>query len=149
MDLIVEDLSSGTVEQKFTTGDFPVNVVAVRPHLYKHLAPAGSITMQLRDASGSLLASSNAVTIASITAASGNYFHGMIKFDLNAGLLPNTVYRFRMTTTGYTHSDSAYVGWCRDFDLGRYDSTYTSDSGLGAALGLEIWENKNVVKGSM
>lgn len=149
MKLIVEDLSSGIVEQKFTTGDFPVNLVAVRPHMYKHLAPAGSIVMQLRDASGSLLKSSDALTIASITAASGNYFHGLIKFDLKAGLLPNTTYRFRMTTTGYTHSESAYIGWCRDFDLGRYDATYTSDTGLNAPLGLEIWENKNVVKGTL
>lgn len=149
MKLIVEDLKGQYLEQKILVGTRPINIVALRPHIYKHLNPAGSLKLQLRDASGTLLKESDAVTIQSITDASGDYFHGYVKFTLEAGLLPETTYRLRLSTTGYSHSESAYIGWCRDFDLQKYDADFTPESGVSSALGVEIWENKNVVKGQL
>jgi hypothetical protein len=149
--LLVEELGLGLsyLEQKITVGDKPIQVEAIRPHLYKHLNAAGSLYLEIRNAAGTLLKTSDAVTIQSITDASGNYFHGVVRFYIKCGLLPNTTYRVRLVSTGYAFSESAYIGWCRGFDLGRYSAEFSPAIGASSALDMEIWEMKNVLKGEL
>lgn len=146
MKLIVEELVTN-LQQKITVGATAQIIKHIRPHIYKHLAPAGSLKVQILNSSQTLIVESSAVTIASITTASGNYCHGYVKFDINAVLAPETDYYIRLTSTGYTYSNSAFIGWCKDFDLRHYDADYTPSSGILSAFDMELWGLRNEIKG--
>jgi len=149
MNLIVHELTSEVLEQSLTTGNDPVQLEAVRPHLYKHNNPAGNLYVELRNSSGALLKTSSAVSVQSITDISNAYFHGYVRFNLKAGLLPNTTYLLRLVSSGYAFSESAYVGWCNDYDLRKYDVDYIPSGNTIAPLDIEAWEMKQVRKGEL
>lgn len=138
MHLIVHELKSLSLKQKFTTPDRFVDVVHVRPHLYKHLSPSGNFKMQIQNDEGGKISESNTLTAANISSSS--YFHGYIRFDIKAHLRPNTEYYFALIGSSYTFSESAYIGWCNAFDFGRYINT-ASQSYPHAEMDMEIWEN--------
>lgn len=149
MNLVVEELLT-YLEQKITTPDRPVQLRYLRPHLLKYLNPAGSLTVQLRDATNSVvLATSDSVTIQSLHDATGPYFHGYVRFSLNAGLLPLTNYWLRLVPSGYSFSEAAYIAWCKDFDLRKFDADYSPNLGVNSAFDFEPWELKNVRKGEL
>jgi hypothetical protein len=147
MQLVLQELglSSSYLSQKITVGARDINVKHVRPHLYKHLAPAGTVSIQIRDASDVLIATSDAVTITDISAQ--NYFHGEVRFDVNAMLLKNTSYYIRLVSSGYTYGANAFIGWCQDFDLRKVGVDYTPAGSLNTPFLLELWELKRVDKG--
>jgi hypothetical protein len=135
MILQVHELVS-ELKQKITTTE-TIQLYAVRVHLYKHLAPAGSLYLELKNANDALITTSNVITISSISVA--NYFHGYVRFLISYPMQSDTSYYFSLKSTGYTYSDSAFIGWCNDFDLKRVESSYSPSSGIMAPLGLEIW----------
>jgi hypothetical protein len=145
MKLLVEELKT-TLSQSLTVGDNNVFAVAVRPHLYKHGSPTGSVRMQIQDENGKLIAQSAAVAISAIS--SENYFHGYVRFDFTEPLKSGSTYQFVLSSTGYTYSSSAFVGWCKDFDLRKYPSDYSPSDGMRSSFDLEIWELRTVSKGS-
>lgn len=138
MKLHVHELQS-TLEQSFTP-DKIVNVEAVRLHLYRHSFAAGSLKVQIRNQNG-LVAESNAVAISDIAPGS-SFFHGMIRFDVSAQLKKNTTYFVRLVSTGYSFNESAYVGWCTDFDFGTYPKSPDALPALVTAFDYEIWVRK-------
>lgn len=142
MNLLVCELN-GACFQPVTTGSSVIHVTAIRPHIYKHLAPAGSFYIQIQDANGKKIANSNSLTAANISAS--NYFHGYVRFDVSASLFPETQYRIALKSSGYSYSDSAYIGWCTDFDLRKYTLT-GFQTGEGWALDMEIWQLKTIGK---
>lgn len=116
-----------------------VNIEAIRPHLYVHANPAGTVKVQVQDSSGGLIAESTALTIADISAAT--YFHGKVRFYINASLRKGETYRIAVVGAGgYSFSESAYIGVCNSFDLSTYDASYSPNVGFNAPLALEIWE---------
>lgn len=140
MKLCVHELTASGVEQVLTAPKNTV-LVAVRPHLYRHNLPAGTLAIEIRDASDTLLATSNSVNIADI--GSDNFYHGYIRFDVSVGLKKDQQYKFRLVgADGYTFDESAYVGWCNDFDLSKYEAGYVPASLLQRPLDLECWERK-------
>jgi hypothetical protein len=145
MNLVVHELST-TLDQLMTVGALDVQVSAVRPHLYKHQNPSGSLTLQILDTNKKIVASSNTIALSSI--GSTTYFHGYIRFDINASLKAATSYYFRLIASGgYTFSESNYVGWANDFDLRKYSCNYTPSTGLSASLDMEIWARRKLTKG--
>lgn len=140
MYLMVNELNTFDLYQELTTPDRVVQVVHLRPHLYKHLAPAGSFYMQVQDTNGKKIKDSNALTAAEIS--SSNYFHGYIRFDISVTLRPETTYRFALMSTGYTFSESAFIGWCNDWDYFRYTRDYTPAYDAQCPLDLEIWDKR-------
>lgn len=147
MNLIVHELVT-TLTQRMTVGDNDVRLGAIRPHILKYGTPAGSLYMEVKNTSGTSLQTSETVTIASITAATNTYFHGYIKFLTYITLLKNTSYDFILTPTGYTFAESAYIGWCNDFDLQKYDRDYTPADSFDCPLDMELWEYKLITRGS-
>lgn len=141
MILYVQESAVSTNAQEFLTPNRVVQMVYVRPHIYKHLAPAGSVYFQLQSEDGKKIADSDALTAAQISSA--NYFHGFVRFTLKHSLAPDTYYRLAMKTTGYTFSESAYFGWCNGWDLGVYPEGVTRLSDTLAPLNFEIWERKH------
>lgn len=144
MYLIVNELNTFALYQEMTTPDRVIQVVHLRPHLYKHLAPAGSFYMQIQDENGKKIVDSNSLSANDISAS--NYFHGYIRFDISATLRPETTYRFALKSTGYTFSESAYIGWCNDWDHDRYARDYTPANESVYPLDLEIWDKRLVEK---
>lgn len=142
MNLLVCELN-GACFQPVTTDENVIHITAIRPHLYKHLAPAGSFYIQIQDANGKKIANSNSLTAANISAS--NYFHGYVRFDINASLFPETQYRIALKSSGYSYSDSAYIGWCTDYDLRKYTLTGFA-TGEAWALDMEIWQLKTIGK---
>lgn len=149
MQLLVEELgqSYSAIKQKITVGANPIYVYAVTPHIFKWLNPAGSLYVRLEDSSQTTITTSSAVTIQSITDATGNYFHGRVRFYLNAILAANTSYYISLISSGYTFSEAAWVGFVNDYDLQIVDRNYTPLSSIECPFLIGLWGYKEITKG--
>lgn len=137
MKLVVAELTSSGLEQIVVPSKNTI-VEAIRPHIYRHNFAAGSLKLSIYDSLNNLVAESDPVAISSIQSLA--YFHGYVRFNINAYLKRDQEYRIKLTGTGYTFSESAYIGWCNGFDLGKYDPITTPISDFAAPFDLEIWE---------
>lgn len=126
------------------TNESAITVNALRPHLYISGPPAGSLYMEILNSSSTVIATSETVAISSIT--SSLFFHGYVRFYIDAILAADTEYSFALRSSGgYTFQESAFVGWCSDYDLRKY----TLGSGLSAnPMDLEIWSLNLVTRGT-
>lgn len=148
MKLIVHELTALNISQEIQTEDKVILLEALRPHLYKHNNPAGSLYMEIRSEADALLFTSETITIQSIHDAVGDaYFHGPTRFYIDASLAPNTKYNVILKSTGYTFNESAYIGWCNGYDLKVVENSYTPAGDPADALIVEFWERKKLKKG--
>lgn len=116
-------------------------VEAVRPHIIRYASPSGSLQVRIADSTGATIATSEVVSMASI--GTGTYWHGHIKFDVDTYLRKDTTYRFYIEgVSGYSFSESAYIGVCKEFENKKYPASYTPSTDFDSALDLEIWERK-------
>lgn len=143
MILMAHELIS-VLQQKITTTR-NLSVEAIRPHLLKYASPSGSVKMNVRDVSGYLIATSNTVAISALSASA--YFHGVIEFDIDVSLKNGVTYIIELASTGYTYGSSSFIGWCNDFDLRCNDVSYSASGSISAALRMELWERKQVIRG--
>jgi len=145
MKLIVDELGLGATNELFqeiTVGDSSRNVTNIRPHLYRHNSPSGSLRIDVRDLNDEIAASSNTVAISTIDPGN-NFFHGSINFAINFSFRSSETYRIYLVgVSGYTFGESAYIGWCRDFDLSKYPKDFTPKVGFNTALIMELWDNR-------
>jgi hypothetical protein len=137
MKLVVHEIVSW-VEQELVPAKNTL-VAAVRPHIYRHGSPPGSLYCEIYEGSA-LIATSESVPISSIASGS-NYFHGYVRFYVDAWLAKDTAYKIRILGTGgYFYDDSAYCGVCGGFDLGKYAETYTPSNDYDKPIDIEIWK---------
>lgn len=141
MKLLVRELDSASVYQTIVPLRNTI-VEAIRPHLLKYSNPSGSLKLQIQNEAGLKITESQTVAISSIS--DGTYFHGKVRFYIDAHLKANTTYRVALIGVGYTFSESAYIGWCNSFDLKSYPSNYTPSEGYHSPLALEVFERKKV-----
>jgi hypothetical protein len=149
MQLVVHELTASNVIQEIEIGDKALQIEAFRPHLFKWLNPSGSLQIIVKDETGTTtLFQSEAVTVQSITDASGDYYHGPIKFPILAALQANTKYQIVLAgISGYTFSESSYISWCTGYDLKVVPNSYSPSSSFDEGLILQAWERKKVQKG--
>jgi len=131
-------------QQIRTTKD--VQLEAIRPHLYVEDNPSGSLFIEVQDNNNKTIATSNAVTVSSITGGS-TYFHGYVRFDILIGLRESVAYNVALKSTGYTYSPTSFVGWANDFDLRKAIASVPSPVGVSSPLDMELWERKQVMRG--
>lgn len=137
MTLIVSECMP-TVYQVITPTD-PIFLYAIRPHLYIHGSPAGTVNVQLQDDNGLVIAESTPVTITSLKTLT--YAHAYYRFFITANLIENITYRIAVVCGGgYSFSESAYVGVCHDWDNTKAALSYTADTSIEKPLDIEIWE---------
>lgn len=154
MNLVVFELGvsnpfgTSQVKQLITVGSRDLPLYAIRPHLYKHLAPAGSLYLEVQDANERKIKVSETLAISAI--GSGNYWHGYVRFLIDLSLKANTQYYLALRSTGYTYGASAFVGWCNDFDSTKVPRGYSTPSSVGvnAPLDLELWTRRKITKGA-
>ncbi len=140
MKIIVHELEASAIEQRLTPSKNTI-VEALRPHIYRHNFPTGSLKLQILDMSDTLVGESENVDISDI--GSENFFHGYVRFLINAYLAKDTTYKFQLVgEDGYTFDESAYCGWCNAYDLAKYPTPTTPLNSLHHSLDIEIWERK-------
>lgn len=142
MKLIVHELKAAGLIQEIKA---PRNVLveAIRPHIYRHNSPTGSLKIQILDDSDVLITESEVIDIDDI--GSQDFFHGYVRFLINVGLKEGLTYKIKLVgLSGYTFSESSYIGWCNDFDLSKYLASYNPATPLNRPLDIEIWERKNI-----
>lgn len=145
MTIIVYELLT-ELTQELTTDRRYKQVVAVRPHIYRHGSPVGSVYVEIRDESDAVVATSDTRAMADI--GTGAYWHGKARFMISAQLAPSTTYKMVMVASGYSFSESAYLGWANSFDLSSIEATYTPAEGYGAPLAMEVWTRRHAPKGA-
>jgi hypothetical protein len=141
MDLVVHEL--GFTSLILTQPVIPSKttlVGSVRPHLYVHNRPSGTITVVVVSEDGEAeIGTSATLNIQDITDA--DYFHGHVTFELDAYLLSGQTYKIQISTGGgYSFSESAYVGVCGDYDSRLYPLGYSPAGVEDAPLDIQIWE---------
>lgn len=150
MKLVVAELIS-VVDQEITIGDDDLDVVAIRPHLIRFNNPAGSVRMQVLDSSKRLIAQSALASIATVdvddAVVGEDFVHGYVRFYLNVPMKAGTTYWIRLVGSGYTFSESAYLGWCNDFDLRKVPVLYDQNGDWEAALDVELWVRRRSLRG--
>lgn len=149
MKIIVHELIATPLFQKIIVGENDINVSFVRLHLYKALAPAGSVICQIWNSEQRVIAESDPVTITTISAA--NYFHGEVRFDVKAALKANQAYYVALTSSGYTYDANTWVGWCNDWDLNKVevaDDNILLTGLTNRPLLIELWEQKQISEGN-
>ncbi len=131
-----------------TVGTRKLDLYAIRPHLYIHGAPAGSLKLQVTDANGSLIDQSETLAISALNSGitSLGFAHGFFRFLIDTSLKASTTYGVSLVATGYTFAEAAYVGWCKDFDLRKVSADYTPNTGDHSALNMELWERVETLR---
>lgn len=136
--LIVSECNPTTVYQTIRA-DRNMYVVAIRPHIYIHGSPSGTVKVQIQDENGRIVVDTTPQTITGLKTLA--YAHKYIEFDINASLVAESLYRIAVICGGgYSFSESAYVGVCADWDNTKTDLEYTSTGAFSAPLDIEIWE---------
>lgn len=143
--LLVHELGTSLFQQ-ITVGSNRLDVEAIRPHLYLHASPSGSLQVQIQDTNGKIVAQSNTRTITSMKTLA--YAHKFFLFSIKASLKPNETYRIALVASGgYSFSESAYVGWCNGFDSRTHLASYGVPFGTRAPLDFELWTKRLIRRG--
>lgn len=113
-------MSTLVVDQLITTLDQPVSIkkpiqlATIRPHLYLHNNPTGTFYLNIYNLSG--LFKSFSFTSNDIKSAAGlseAYFHAYYAITTTPFILPRGSYTIKLESSGYTFSESSFVGWCK------------------------------------
>lgn len=141
------------IDELVTTLDQEINITKgsevkyIRPYIYKHGSPSGSIKMSIRDDSGEL--DSVTLTIAEIDAnlsTPGTYYHGFVRFTFdNVVKLPVGTYTIRMEgTDGYTfvNSSTAHIAWVQEFENRTNTLSESSSLLFDNPHSVQLWSYK-------
>lgn len=143
MKLVVSELLT-SLKQSIEVGSKNEQIYALRPWLLKVGSPMGSLKMEIIDSRDRIVASSDSVTIASISSAAAA--HGHVRFLVAASLKAGTSYWARLQPTGYSFSESAWIGWVRGFDQRALPLGYNPVDDFDYPLDLEIWTVRKAIR---
>ena len=139
--LIVSECNPSVYQQGVATKN--MNVVAIRPHLYIHGSPTGTIKVEIQDENGFMIDESETLDLTDPRFKTLAYAHGYYRFNLASTLIKDVAYRVAVVCGGgYTFSDSAFVGVCLDWDGTKQEVGYTPGNSFEYPLDFEIWERK-------
>lgn len=140
MKIMVWELEASGLSQSFTPSKNTI-VEAVRPHIYRHNFPTGTLKIEIYDSEDALVAESESIDIADIGSAA--FFHGYVRFYIDAYLAADETYTFKLVgEDGYSFSEPAYCGWVNSVDLNKYPMGFSPANHAEYPLDLEIWERK-------
>jgi len=112
--LLIEPIEAVPVEQTFKMFE-RLQVQAVRPYLYLHNDPTGSIKVAIKY-DGQKIASKT-LTVAEILnlaeLPAGQYHYGFFTFDIEAVLNIKTEYQIEVSGVGYGYDPNSYFGWIK------------------------------------
>lgn len=111
--LVVDELIT-TLDQPITV-DRSIYVATIRPHLYCHNSPIGTFSFNIYSPSGLIKSFSfTSLDIKSACGLSEAYFHAYYSIPMTPFLVPRGNYTIKLESSGYTFSESSFMGWCKD-----------------------------------
>lgn len=131
--LVVEELQT-TLSQEFTISRSKrYHISGLKMYLVMYNAPSGTFTATIK--SGATTIASKSFTsgdIQSDLSTSDSYAHvwKALVFDNNV-ILDKGTYTLELSSSGYTFSESAYMGWVKEHDQIFFGTDYTVNN---------IWE---------
>lgn len=140
--LVVQKLNTELSQDFRLSLDTRYNIGAVIPYLYMHNAPTGSFTVSVK--SGATTLASNSFTCSDIKTSLGtafNYAHVFYPVNFETTQLGKGTYTLELSASGYSPSESSYVGWVQQHeDLNNLlDYEPLSDAQNPLAFRLKIW----------
>lgn len=142
MKIVCEELDGlNNLTQDFTIPK-SIMVGGIRIYVYAHNTPSGNFQLAIKDGATTIATFSfTASQVQTAFNTTDDYFHGWHSLDmgdfvsLNAG-----TYTFELSdTSGYTFSDSSFLGWVKIFENRPFPINYTISSFTDCPFGLEIW----------
>lgn len=130
--LVVDELK-GTLSQTVTIASRKRFLVeAVRPYIYMHNAPAGTFTLSVKSGATTLVSKDFTSTeIKSDLSTTDNYAHLWKALTFNEPLqLESGEYELELSSSGYTFSNSSYLGWVKEHESRFNETTGTELSDL-------------------
>lgn len=128
-----------TLTQKIKIpGNNRSHIQAIRPRLLLFNNPSGSLKIAVKDLSGSerFSLTQSISDIYTNSSISDDYAHGFFKFEFSeVSILDPGTYNVELSGSGYSYSDSSYIGWIIDYEFHTLDRT----SSLINPYGMEIW----------
>jgi len=136
VDKLVETLSQDIT----VTSSNRIHVAAFIPYIYMCNAPAGTFTFSLIQNSITIFSKTFTSTeIKTSLATSNNYAHAFYP------LIPDYLvqmssgsYTVKLSASGYTPSESSYLGWIRQFENIQNEMSYTPTTDRQNPLAIRI-----------
>ena len=140
--LVIDELRT-TLEQDFEILE-RMQITTIRPVLYIHSAPAGSVIIKIK--SGSTVLSEATMLISDIISEGSlsDYSWGSFSFTLNEEIVlhPETTYTIELSGSGYSYSDSSYIGMVKPHENEINELQDSTANPLENAFGFELWGYK-------
>ena len=143
--LVVEELRTTLTQEVTLSLPRRYHVDTIRLHLYFHNSPSGTFSFSILDQSDNVIASKSFTSAQFYSAipTANIYAHAYFSVQLdNKVHLPSTVYKLRLSASGYTFLNTSYVGWVRDHEDLKVPLGFIPDSDLFNPLSYEIWVRK-------
>jgi hypothetical protein len=140
--LVVEELKT-SLKQTFRTNTRLV-LQAVRPHIYKHLSPAGDLTLNIIQDGKTV--GTKTVTSAIIESGTDstptNYYHGIYTLEFDNQVVVNEgEFEIELVgENGYSFSESAYFGWVKPHEDLYIETEYTPAGDDYNPFGVQLWK---------
>lgn len=116
--LIVDELITELFQDITYSSSERAIIASIMPYLMMYNAPTGTFTFSVLN--GSTVLFSKTFTSADIKASlntTSNYAHVFFPIVPTEQVeLEKGTYRFKLTSSGYTFSESAYIGWIRQHE---------------------------------
>lgn len=145
-ELVVQELEATPLIQEVKLRRKGKHIIhALRPYVYLHNNPTGTFHFEVLDSQDNLLKSHD-FTASEVKTAWGKtdpYCHGFYTINLdNKLILKNGIYKFKISSTGYSFSISSWIGWVQEHENIKYDVLYTPIDDQQNPLTVEFWELK-------
>jgi hypothetical protein len=145
MTTLVVDKLETTLEQDLAySGSERIAIASIAPYLLMYNNPSGTFTLSVLK--GSELLFSKSFTSAEIKTAmstTDNYAHVFYPIIPDNGIqLEGGTYKFRISASGYTASESSYMGWIRQFENIQTELDYVPYSDLQKPYSIRIKQYK-------
>lgn len=128
--LVVDELKT-TLTQTITFNQYrKYHIEAIKIKLLMFNAPSGTFTLTIKQGGTSLASKSfTSADIKTDLSTSDNYayLYKALDFD-NSLILKNGTYDFELSSSGYTFSNSSYLGWIKSHENIFNDLTTVSSS---------------------
>jgi len=147
MSSLVLDTLVTTLSQSITlTQNRRVTIRAISLKVVMFNAPAGTFTLKVKSGANTLTSKTfTSADIKSDLSTADNYAYLWKVLDFSGNLqLENGTYTLEISSSGYTFSESAYLGWIRPHENIFNTGDGSNDSILNNPFGFRIFELKRV-----
>ncbi len=137
---VVERLE-GSMSQTFTlANDENYNVAYIRPLLYVYNSPAGTFTLTVTQGTFTQSVNFTASDIQTALGTSDDYFYAWYRLNFTDQLsLKKGNFTITLSSSGYTFSESAWLGWVQEHEFRFNDLSYTPASDDDGPLSTQLF----------